>query len=185
MTHPPVQPLLTLEPLIDAVRQGVESCGWALSGLQKTTSHQFEGRWAGDSSRSASLYFHLPSGPDWASVEVFLDETSQGLQGNLALVVDSCPLARLGDPSVALAALGRLASAALPTGHRTPVTLRLRLEDGAQEPGAAETEVRFKLRLPRSALGAGAGAVTALTTTAVTAFGGILGDPGLRPFLPQ
>ncbi len=35
--------LLTLEPLIDAVREGVEAEGWELSGLQKTTSHQFEG----------------------------------------------------------------------------------------------------------------------------------------------
>jgi hypothetical protein len=179
-----VQPLLTLEPLIDAVRLGVESCAWELSGLQKTTSHQFEGRWAGDSSRSAYLFFHLPSGPDRVSVEVFLDETSQGLQGNLALVVDSCSLARLGDPAVALATLGRLASASLPAGHRTPVTLRLRLEDGTQEPGDAETEIRFKLRLPRAALRAGAEAVTALSSAAVTAFAGILGDLALRPFLP-
>ena len=185
MKHPPVQPLLTLEPLIDAVRQGVEACGWVLSGLQKTTSHQFEGRWAGDSSRSAYLFFHVPSGPDWASVEVFLDEASQGLQGNLALVVDSCPLARLGDPSVALAALGHLASAFLPARHRTPVALRLRLEDGTQEPGRAETEIRFKLRLPRAALRAGAESVTALSATAVTAFAGILGDPALRPLLPE
>ena len=185
MKHPPVQPLLTLEPLLDAVRQGVEACGWVLSGLQKTTSHQFEGRWAGDSSRSAYLFFHLPSGPDWACVEVFLDETSQGLQGNLALVVDSCPLARLEDPSVALAALGRLAAAFLPAGHRTPVTLRLRLQDGTQDPGCAETEIRFKLRLPRAVLGPGAESVTTLSTTVVTAFAGILGDPALRPFLPE
>ena len=39
--------VLTLEPLIDAVRDGVEATGWALSGLQKTTSHEYAGRWEG------------------------------------------------------------------------------------------------------------------------------------------
>jgi hypothetical protein len=34
-------PLLTLEPLIEAIRSGIEDSGWELSGLQKTTSHQF------------------------------------------------------------------------------------------------------------------------------------------------
>ena len=50
--------ILTLEPLVDAVREGVESAGWHLSGLQKTTSLEFEGRWEGESTRSAYLFFH-------------------------------------------------------------------------------------------------------------------------------
>ena len=88
--------LLTLEPLIDSVRRGVEGAGWELSGLQKTTSHQFEGRWEGASSRRAYLFFHLPDGPDHVSVDVFLDETTRGLTGNLALVIEGRPLTDLG-----------------------------------------------------------------------------------------
>ena len=67
------EPILTLEPLLEAVREGLETSGWELSGLQKTTSHQFEGRWEGDSTRSAYLFFHPPHGPDFVSVDVYLD----------------------------------------------------------------------------------------------------------------
>ena len=49
--------ILTLEPLIDVVRAAVEGGGWSISGLQKTTSHQFEGRWEGEATRSAFLFF--------------------------------------------------------------------------------------------------------------------------------
>lgn len=183
MNPVPAQPLLTLEPLIDAVREGVEAEGWDLSGLQKTTSHQFEGRWAGDTSRSAYLFFHLPSGPEWASVDVFLDETNEGLQGNLALVVDACALEQLGDAPSALAALGHLAVAHLPTGHKTPVTLRLRLEDGAQPTGSAAAEFRLKLVIPRRTLQAGAPSVAALAGATVEAFRRVLADPTLARYL--
>ena len=179
----PPQPLLTLEPLIEAVRMGVEAEAWELSGLQKTTSHQFEGRWAGDSTRSAYLFFHLPGGPDWAGVDVFLDETNEGLRGNLALVVDGCALDRLGDAPTALAALGGLAVTHLATGHRTPVTLRLRLEHGAQEPGSASTEFRVKLVIPAQALRDGAPSVAALSSAAVRAFRALLADPALARYL--
>ncbi len=177
------EPLLTLEPLIDAVRQGVESDGWELSGLQKTTSHQFEGRWAGDTTRSAYLFYHLPPGPDWAALDVFLDETSQGLHGNLALVVDGCALARLPGAGEALAAFGRMSTTHMPPGHRTPVTLRLRLEDGNQEPGSATTEIRFKLVIPRQAIREGAASVSDVALAAVRAFRRVLADPALAPFL--
>ena len=170
MSPLPPQPLFTLEPVIDAVRQGVEAEAWQLSGLQKTTSHQFEGRWAGDTSRSAYLFFHLPSGPEWAGVDVFLDETNEGLQGNLALVLDGC-------------ALGHLALTHLPPGHRTPVTLRLRLEDGAQPAGSAATEFRFKLVIPRNALLEGAPSVAALASATVRSFREILSDPVLARYL--
>jgi hypothetical protein len=164
---------------------GVEAEGWQLSGLQKTTSHQFEGRWAGDTTRSAYIFFHLPSGPDWAGVDVFLDETNEGLQGNLALVVDGCALGRLGDAPTALAALGRLSLRHLPPGHRTPVTLRLRLNDGGQEAGSAATEFRFKLVIPRHVLRAGAPSVAALCSATVGAFRRILSDPALAGYLAK
>ncbi len=181
----PSEPLLTLEPVIDAVRDGVESAGWQLSGLQKTTSHQFEGRWAGDSTRSAYLFFHAPGGPEWASVDVYLDETSRGLAGNLALVVDCRTLAGLGDVPTVLAALARIARAHLPVGHRTPITLRLRLDEPDVDIGSASTEVRFKLRIPRVALEAGATAVTALSSATVEHFTELLGAAELLPLLDE
>jgi hypothetical protein len=177
------QPLLTLEPLVEAVREGVEGPGWELSGLQKTTSHQFEGRWAGDQTRSAYLFFHPRSAREWASVDVFLDETSRGLSGNLALVVDACTLDRLGDVPAGLTILAEIAARALPSGLRTPLTLRLRLEDDRQAAAEARVEVRFKVRIPRSAFAGGSPAVSALCADSVAAFGRIASDPALNSFL--
>lgn len=177
---PAREPILTLEPLIDAVREGVESAGWTLSGLQKTTSHQFEGRWAGDSTRSAYLFFHHPDDRHPASVDVYLDETSRGLAGNLALVLDLYSLEEMGNVQAALGAFGRMAADTLPDGYKTPVTLRFRLRDGGDEPGGADTEIRFKLRIPGTALEAGGSAVAALASTAVQAFEDLLAHPALR-----
>lgn len=175
--------ILTLEPLLDAVRRGVEATGrWTLSGLQKTTSHQFEGRWDGESTRSAYLFFHAEDGPDFVSLDVYLDETTGGLTGNVALVVDLAPLGRVGDATAALAELGRMSTDALPTRHARPVTLRLRLEDAAAGAGEAETEVRFKLRIPRRTISEGGEAIRALMSEAVIAFEGILANPALRRF---
>ncbi len=183
MNSNPPEPLLTLEPVIEAVREGVESAGWQLSGLQKTTSHQFEGRWSGDSTRSAYLFFHDPVGPDWASVDAYLDETSGGLAGNLALVVDCRSLDGLGDVPSVLGVLARLAGTHLREGYRTPITLRLRLDDPGADVGSAFAEVRFKLRIPRSTFDAGARAVAALSSTTVERFAELLGAPDLRPLL--
>ncbi len=185
MTASSEGPLLTVEPLIEAIRSGVEASGWALSGLQKTTSHEFEGRWKGESSRSAYLFFHRSSGPEWASVDVFLDETSSGLTGNLALVVELHPLGALGDVTGLLTELGRLAEDALPQGYRTPVSLRFRLEDCPGVASRAGSEVRFKLRIPRAALQAGTAAVEALASATVRTFQDLLDGPGLRPWVPQ
>jgi hypothetical protein len=175
-------PLLTLEPLIEAVRSGIESWGWELSGLQKTTSHQFEGRWAGDSTRSAYLFFHRPEGAERVSIDVYLDETSRGLAGNLALVVDARLLSGLGDVPSALRTLGGISADALPEGYRTPLTLRLRLDRG-QEVGEASSEIRFKLRIPPAAFAAGAGSVAALAGTTVGSFQELLSDERLSTFL--
>lgn len=168
----------TLEPLIEAVRDGVESRGWSLSGLQKTTSYDFEGRWAGDSTRSAYLFFHRDAHDD-VSVDVFLDETPRGLQGNLALVLDLRGLGDLPGVPETLEALGRRAEAHLPTGYRTPVTLRLRLRGAGQAAAEAEMEARLKLVLPRAALDAGTSAVSALCSATVDAFDELLADPAL------
>jgi hypothetical protein len=174
--------LFTLEPLIEAVREGVEEFGWGLSGLQKTTSHQFEGRWEGDSTRSAYLFFHPPDGPDFAGIDVYLDETSRGLTGNIALVVDLAPFGALGDGREALRDLGALSARGLGQQTRRPVTLRVRLEDALGDVDAAEAEVRFKLRLTRRAVEDGPAAVRALIGDAMRGFATILASPELVRF---
>ena len=173
-------PILTLEPFIEAVREGVLSAGWQLSGLQKTTSHQFEGRWDGESTRSAYLFFHLDAGPQDVSIDVYLDETSRGLMGNMALVVDLLELQDLGRMQTSLGLLGELSEASLPEGHRTPVSLRLRLREAGDDPAAAEAQVRFKLQFPRATIGTGQSAVAELAQETVQAFKLLLGADSLR-----
>lgn len=182
---PERSPLLTLEPLLEAVRDGVEALGWTLSGLQKTTSHEFEGRWAGESTRSAYLFFHRDDLPEWASVEAFLDETSKGLRGNLSLVIDGPELGALDEIRGLLSDLARVAGESLPEGYRTPVTVRLHLPSPDAHASDAETGYRFKLHLPRTAIEAGASAVSALASAAVSAFETALAHPDLASHLPD
>jgi len=183
---PPEQDaILTLEPLIEAIRQGLEGAGWELSGLQKTTSHQFEGRWEGESTRSAYLFFHSQAAPEPVSIDVYLDETSRGLTGNIALVVDLVPLGDLGEPGDALRVLGTVSSAALPGKFLTPLTLRLRLENGSENPAAAETEVRFKLRLTKAIIAKGPAAIQRLASSTVAGFDTIIASPELTKYLPE
>ena len=171
--------VLTLEPLIDAVREGVEGSGWSLSGLQKTTSYEFEGRWEGDSTRSAYLFFHSEEAPQYASIDAYLDETSRGLTGNLALVVDLRSLGELGDAGSILGELADIAVRARSEGDRTPITLRLRLGDGSEDPGSAEVEARFKVTLSRRVISAGASAVRESCAGAVAGFERLVGTPAL------
>lgn len=180
---PGPDPILTLEPFLEAVTEGLVADGWELSGLQKTTSYEFEGRWAGDSSRSAYLFFHADGVPDWVSIDAFLDETNRGLKGNLALVVDGPDLGEVRDPHAVLGHLARVAGSALPDGYRTPLTLRYRLPALDGDPSDSDTEFRFKLYIPARALQAGHSAVAALATSTARAFRTILSSPDLEPFL--
>jgi len=177
------EPLLTLEPLLEAVREGLEGSGWGLSGLQKTTSYEFEGRWAGSSSRSAFLFFHKEGVPDWVSIDVFLDETSGGLKGNLALVVEGPELARVGDPEAVLGGLSGVGSSRLPKGYRVPLTLKYRLSNLGADPREAETEYRFRVQIPREALAGGRAPVAELASMAARAFEGILTSRDMIPYL--
>ena len=179
------QPLLTLEPFIEAVQDGITSAGWFLSGLQKTTSHQFEGRWDGESSRSAYLFFHNDECPDFVSIDVFLDETTKGLKGNLALVVAGPELGALEPMPDLLAALGRVTADCLPEGYRTPFVVRLRMDGPEDDPRAADTEIRFKLTIPSGVLRAGASAVSALASATTTAFERSLGHESLKSLLDE
>lgn len=175
--------LLTLEPLMEAIRVGMGGTGWELSGMQKTTSHQFEGRWEGESTRSAYLFFHLPDGPEEVSVDVYLDETSRGLTGNMALVVALVPLGSLDRTPSVLRSLSGLLATRITAGYRRPLTLRFRLADATQDASEAETEVRFKVRIPSRAIRAGIGVVTAFATEVMVSFKDILESGDLRDLL--
>ena len=183
MIDPNGGPLLTLEPLIDAVRAGIEDAGWALSGMQKTTSHEFDGRWAGQSTRSAYLFFHPPRGHDPVSVDVFLDETSQGLGGNLTLAVRGPALGALGDFADALKELARVANRELTRGHSTPVTLRATVPHRSARPEDALTECRFRLVIPDVAIDAGARVVRTLSAATVESFEALLASRVVAEFL--
>lgn len=169
--------ILTLEPLIDAVVEGVRAAGWDLSGLQKTSSTEFEGEWAGHTTRSAYLFFHSDR-HEAASVEGYLDETDRGLRGTLSLVVDLRPVWEHASVPDALDRVAELSARHLPDGYRTPVVLRLTLAETSEPATEAEVESRIKLRLPRAAIEAGTGSVAALATSAVRAFEALLDDPG-------
>jgi hypothetical protein len=173
-------PLLTLEPLLEAVQEGLTEAGWALSGLQKTTSFEFEGRWSGQSSRSAYLFFHRKGIPDWISIDVFLDETDQGLKGNMALVVEGPVLEVMGDPADVLSVLAATTATLIPKGYRTPLTLRYRLPRLGADVLGSETEIRIKLHIPGTAMDAGSSAVAALSTEAARSFLALLHEPAMR-----
>jgi hypothetical protein len=182
MTEDP-QPLLTLEPLIEAVQDGITRVGWELSGLQKTTSHQFEGRWEGEDSRSAYLFFHHDAGPDFVSIDVFLDETSRGLKGNLALVVSGPEFGELEPMPELLADLARVTAECLPEAYDTPFVIRLRMNGPEDDPGTAETEVRIKLTIPPEALEGGMSSVSALASATTAAFERALAHEGLASLM--
>jgi hypothetical protein len=175
--------LLTLEPVIEAVRDGVEGAGWSMSGLQKTTSQELQGRWAGDTSRSAYLFFHRPDVFDDAAIDVYLDEGRRGLSGNLALVLEGKDLGDLGPIPSLLDSLSTYADARLPDRYKIPLTLRFRVDPRSPDAvDAAEPEVRFKVRIPQAAFRAGAGAVAGLAVLAVRSFEALLGEAGVEAF---
>jgi len=175
--------LRTLEPLVDAVQEGVEAVGWALSGLQKTTSHQFEGRWEGEQTRSAYLFFHKPGGWESVALDVYLDETSRGLKGNLALVLDGPDLRDARDLVPVMEALGRAATECLPDGYRTPVSVRFRMHDAGVDPCEAPSEIRIKVQIPVAAVRAGTSAVSALASTTIRCFEDLLDHPGIQSYV--
>jgi hypothetical protein len=107
----------------------------SLSGLQKTTSHQFEGRWEGESTRSAYLFFHSEGSLRGREHRRLPRRDQPGAHGQ--------PRARGGSRSPRRArgafrrAPDRSVRSRLPSclpEHATPVTLRLRLQTGRRRP---------------------------------------------------
>jgi len=177
--------IVSLEPLLDAVREGVELSGWSLSGLQKTTSHEFDGAWAGESTRSAYLFFHRDDLPECVSVEGYLDETSRGLRGNLALVLEGPTLEQLGAVRGVLERVGCASDETLPPRYHAPVSVRLAVPRRGAPAGQAGVQVRFKLVIPSPAMQAGASAVSALASEAVSSFETLLERPEVAELLPS
>ena len=102
----------------------------------------------------------------------------------LDTVLDLLDLEDLGRLQTALGVLGELSEASLPRGHRTPLSLRLRLREAGDDPAADEAQVRFKLRLPRATIGAGRSAVAELAHDTVRAFEVLLEADALRGLMP-
>ncbi len=177
-------PILTLEPLVESIRDGISSSGWVLSGLQKTTSQEFDGRWEGESTRSAYLFFHRQDLPETLSVEAFVDETSQGLRANLSLVIQGPSLGELGLLPPVLRRIAVAVGDTLPDGYRTPLSLRVGLPDSGHPPERAEVQLRVKLSAPSVAIEAGTSAVSALASAAVAAFEQLLERPEIAELLP-
>lgn len=176
--------LVTLEPLLEAVRDGIEEAGWGLSGLQKTTSHEFEGRWAGESTRSAYLFFHRDDLPESVSVEAFLDETSRGLRGNLSLVLDGPALEVIGAVPPILDRIASASQETLPRGYRIPISVRVSVPRAEVVSDRANVQFRVKLVIPTVAVGAGASAVRSLASGAIVAFEQLLERPEVAELLP-
>jgi len=179
-----IGPILTLEPLIEGVREGVVQSGWELSGLQKTSSREFEGRWAGQTSRSAYLFFHRLDLPDTVSVESFLDETSRGLEGNLSLVLDGPRLREVGSVHTVLERLSTAMVETLPQGFRTPLSTRVMLQDPTCPPGEGEVQVRLRFALPRAFLQAGVPAFAQRVSETIALFERLLERPEVAELLP-
>ena len=167
----------TLEPLIECVRTFLHGAGWSLTGLQKTTSYEYEGAWAGSSVRSAYAFFHQVhdeegEGP---SIEVFLDETEDGPDGTIALVVPGPPVGELPRVDSLLQACGALLSRAVPAGIPAPISVSYQ-HDAARDVARARCKVRFKANVPRVAVSAGVASVQAVLSTAIGAFTQVLAD---------
>ncbi len=177
--------LLTLEPLITVVRDALSGAGWKLSGLEKTTSHEFVGRWEGGGSRRAYLFFHCDRVADFVRIDSFLEESPRGLRGDLALVFAAPELADLTPMPQFLAALSRMTVDCMPEGYKIILSVKLRLEGPREDPRDAETEVRLRLPIPAGAIDAGGYAVSSLVSLAVAGFErmtghetfAMLGDP--------
>ncbi len=58
------------------------------------------------------------------------------------------------------------------------------MKDGADDPAEAETEVRFKLRIPRRSIASGPAAIRDLAAATVGAFERILSSGDLARYVP-
>lgn len=162
----------TLEPFLSVLRPLLEGGGWVLSGLQKTTSYEYEGAWEGATLRSAYAFFHKEGDEDGdgPSLEAYLDETEDGLEGALSLVM-AAPGPDL-EPQVTRV-LGRAldtAAQAVPEGIPAPVSITYSGRPGATEPSSIQARVRFKARIPATAIAGGERTLRSVVRSILDAF---------------
>lgn len=179
----------TLEPLLDAIRSFLTGRGWPLSGVQKTTSYEYEGPWEGYTLRSAYAFFHGPSdsaGPDGEgegaeggpSIEAFVDETEDGVEASLSLVIRGPTPAEEPDVRRLLGRAIEIAAACVPDELPAPVTVSFS-SPGRTAPDRASTRIRFKARVPTAAVLAGDRTVKAALGAILDSFERVLEEwPG-------
>ncbi len=85
-------------------------------------------------------------------------------------MVDFAPLGRLEPAEALLERMADLSARLLRSDVRRPITVRFRMPDADAPVGEAETEVRFKVRIPRSVVEAGDGAVRGFAADSVASF---------------
>ncbi|NNF28096.1 MAG: hypothetical protein HKN73_12795 [Gemmatimonadetes bacterium] len=162
----------TLEPLLSVLRPLLEEGGWVLSGLQKTTSYEYDGAWEGTTLRSAYAFFHLEGDDegDGPSLEAYLDETEEGLEGALSLVMAAPGPDR--EPGVAglMGTALDTAAHAIPDGIPAPVSITYSGRPGATGPSSIQARVRFKARMPSTAIAGGERTLQSVTRTLLEAF---------------
>ena len=165
----------TLEPLLSVAREQLTTRGWSLSGVQKTTSYEYEGAWESASLRSAYAFFHDGEDPegDGPALELFIDESEEGLEATLSLVADAPGLEKEPDTGALLGRAVRIAANALPVELPAPVALSYH-HRGRASPESSQARVRFKSRIPVTAIRAGESAVRATLSTLEGAFREIL-----------
>ncbi|MGI9628255.1 MAG: hypothetical protein ACR2QM_15585 [Longimicrobiales bacterium] len=165
----------TLEPLLAAVTANVHAKGWRLSGVQKTTSYEYEGPWEGSALRSAYAFFHRGADPEGVgpSVEVFIDETEEGVDGALSLLLQGPALGEEPDVPALVSLAVELAAQSLPREMPAPISVTYS-HPGRKLPDSATAKVRFKGKIPRSAAEAGTAAVDAVLNTTFESFQDVL-----------
>lgn len=137
----------------------------------------------GDSERLS--LFHLGEGLDPISIDGYLEETGRGLTGNIALVIDLLPLGGVGPAGEALRRFGALSAHEIDDRFKRPITLRFRVADAAQDPDLAETEVRFKVRIPSPVIREGKHAVSVFVEVVTASFARMLESDALRLLMPE
>ncbi len=162
----------TLEPFLSVLRRDIEAGGWVLSGLQKTTSYEYDGAWEGGTLRSAYGFFHLvgDENGEGPSLEAFVDESHASLDGALSLVMKAPGPERVPGVADLLAVALSLVERAVPEGIPAPVSVTYSSSPGRTGPEAVDATVRFKARVPGSAVQGGERTIRAVTCTILKAF---------------
>ncbi|MDH3223662.1 MAG: hypothetical protein OEO23_08090 [Gemmatimonadota bacterium] len=162
----------TLEPFLSVLRRNIEAGGWVLSGLQKTTSYEYDGAWEGGTLRSAYGFFHLAGdgNGEGPSLEAFVDEAETSLDGTLSLVMKAPGPERVPGVADLMEVALSLVERTVPEGIPAPVSVTYSSSPGRTGPESVDATVRFRARVPGSAVQGGERTIRAVTCTILEAF---------------